>query len=249
MIGHAAARSAYAAVIAAIVLSGCSTTSPPLPPPAPAIAPTPLVEPKPPAGASTNMVLPPRDAGGRYQTINSGIGPAATIWHLRSALNVAALGCRGPQEATLTADYNRLLADKRSLLATAFARTEADARASGGKDWRDAHDRQMTRLYNYFALPPAKPAFCQVAVQVAAEAAVTPAASFQTFADTALPRLEAPFLDFFARYDSYRIQLAQWRSKAMQTATPAGGPTANVAGFSDGRTSSPIVAGEITPRP
>ncbi len=213
-------RSAITAVIAALLLSACSTTPPRLTSPAPPPPQISLVEPKPPAGASINLVVPPRDAFGRYHTINFGISQAAMIWHLRSALNVAALGCRGPLEATLTSDYNRLLAEKRALLASALAQTEADARAVGGKDWRDTHDRQMTRLYNYFALPPVKSAFCTVAVRVAAEAVAVSSAEFQAFADSALPRLEAPFLDFYMRYDRYRLELAEWRARTMPATNP-----------------------------
>lgn len=203
-----------AAVLAATIgIGGCTTapreTAIVRPPPAP---PRPLTPPQPPAGASAGLAIPRKDVQGRYVTPNLGLGPAATMWHVRSALNVAALGCRGPQEATLIADYNRLLSDKRAVLAAAFARTEADARASEGKAWRDAHDRQMTRVYNFFAQPPAKVGFCAVAVTVAAEAAATPAAAFETFARAALPRLEAPFLDFYVRYDAYRVELAAWRA-------------------------------------
>ncbi|TVV74375.1 hypothetical protein FOY91_09900 [Sphingomonas solaris] len=133
---------------------------------------------------------------------------------MRAALNVAALGCRGPAEATLIADYNRLLADKRKVLATAYARTEADTRAAGGKDWRDVHDRRMTQVYNFFAQPPAKTRFCTIATQVAGEAAAMPAADFSAFAATALPRLEAPFLDFYRAYDTYRRDLAAWQARA-----------------------------------
>lgn len=218
-------------MLAVIGIGGCTTpreTAIVKPPP---VAPPRLTQPQPPSGASAGLAIPRKDALGRYVTPNLGLGPAATIWHVRSALNVAALGCRGPQEATLIADYNRLLADKRAVLATAFARTEADARASEGKAWRDAHDRQMTRVYNFFAQPPAKAGFCAVAVLVATEAAATPPAAFETFAKDALPRLEAPFLDFFARYDTYRSDLAAWRAANPPSVPPAvaGAPVGRLA--------------------
>lgn len=199
------------ALVAAALLNGCAT--PPATRQIASIAAPPAAVPKPipPAGASLTQALPPRDPDGRYRTINSGISQAATIWHVRSALNVAALGCRGEQEAAITANYNALLATKKTLLKTAFAQTEAEARKAGG-DWRDAHDREMTQVYNFFAQPPAKAAFCATAAAVAAEAAAVPAQQFQAFAGPALARLEAPFLDFYAAYDTYRRDLAAWEA-------------------------------------
>ncbi len=180
--------------------------------------------PVPPAGASAGLTIPKRGADGAYRTLNSDLSSAAAIWHVRSALNVAALGCRGIQENALIANYNMMLASKRAVLATAFAKTESEARKSFGKTaWRDGHDREMTQLYNFFAQPPAKERFCNVAASVAAEAAVIQPADFESFAGPALARLEAPFTDFYRAYDDYRRDLAAWdagdrRAAALQPA-------------------------------
>lgn len=202
------------AIALAALLGGCATTpgAPPL-----AIAPTAppaiALRPTPPSGASVNQTIPPRAPDGTYRTVNSGLSPAAAIWHVRSALNVAALGCRGTEEATIIANYNALLASKKTLLKTAFAQTEAEARKLGGTDWRDTHDRQMTQTYNFFAQPPAKERFCIVAATVVAEAAAIPPMEFSAFAAPALARLEAPFIDFYRAYDVYRRDLAAWEAR------------------------------------
>lgn len=205
---------ATTATLLAIValLTGCAARPPArladTPPPiaAPIRAPRPV----PPAGASADAVLPALGGDGEYQTINRNLSSSAAVWHVRSALNVAALGCRGANEATIIAGYNMMLVSKKAVLATSLARTEAEARATGGKSWRDAHDRHMTQVYNFFAQPPAKAAFCEAAAAVLAEAAATSPADFPAFAPGALARLEAPFIDFYRAFDAYRRDLAAW---------------------------------------
>jgi hypothetical protein len=206
--------SATAMIAVAATLSGCISRPAP-PPPAIVAAPVPppvAPRPQPPAGASAESVVPPLGADGDYLTINRNLSPEATIWHVRSALNVAALACRGEREAAIVADYNAMLASKKAVLAAAFARTEAEARATGDKAWRDAHDRRMTQVYNFFAQPPAQARFCDTAAIVVAEAAATPPAEFAAFAPVALARLEAPFTDFYRAFDAYRRDLAAWEA-------------------------------------
>ena len=208
------------ALAAVALVAGCATrpATRSLAMAAPVVTPRPL----PPVGASATQAIPPIGADGAYRTINTDLSPAATIWHVRSALNVAALGCRGEQEAAIVANYNAVLATKKALLKAAFAQTEAQARKNGG-DWRDAHDREMTQTYNFFAQPPAKQRFCEVAAQVAAEAATVPAQEFDAFAGPALARLEAPFTDFYRQFDQYRRDLAAWDAadRTRQTALAA----------------------------
>ena len=49
--------------------------------------------PRPPAGAPATLVLPARLGDGSYATPNRALSPVAAVWHLRAALNVAALAC------------------------------------------------------------------------------------------------------------------------------------------------------------
>src|SRR3546814_1685780 len=89
--------------------------------------------------------LPNPGPDGQFATVNSGIGPQETIWHLRAALNVAALAC-GDGKA-ITSAYNRFLADRKQVLKKAWA-------AETSQHGRATMDRHMTLLYNYFAQPP-----------------------------------------------------------------------------------------------
>ena len=171
-----------------------------------------------PLGASPTQPIPARDADGRYLTPNVGLSREATVWHVRAALNVAALGCRDEAELETIAQYNKLLATQRRPLAAAAAAVKAQYRARYGAGWSGVHDREMTRLYNYFAQPPAQKAFCQVARDVLREAQTITPARLSQFAAAALPRLEAPFTDFYGRYDAYRLALTTWRERGLTLA-------------------------------
>jgi hypothetical protein len=188
-------------------------------PPAPAPQPRPVL----PAELAA-IVPPPLASDGSYRTINHGIDPIQTEWHVRAALNVAAIGCRGPADGGLVPAYNNMLTSQKAVLANANQMVEARFRAAGG-DWQAAHDAYMTRLYNFFAQPAAKAAFCAIADELAPQAAAMPAGGFQAFAASALPRLEAPFIANYRAVDSYRTALAAWtagqRTQLASAATPA----------------------------
>lgn len=173
-----------------------------------ALEPTAAVEPAPPASLPASYVLPPREADGGWRTPNAGIGAEEAAWHLRVALNVAALGCRGPEEARTVAGYNALLADHKAALATAAAASEAAFRARHGEAWRAQHDDAMTRLYNFWAQPPVQAAFCREAQAVLAEQATVEPSSFAGWTAASLRRLEAPFTAFYTAVDGYRTQFA-----------------------------------------
>jgi hypothetical protein len=125
-------------------------------------------------------------------TINSGLGPEEALWHVRAALNVAALLCgRRPGGAALVQRYNALLADDKATLATAYG---AETRRYGSGD-PAALDRHMTQLYNFFARPDATPSFCAEAMAVSQQAAATPALQLTAFAPSALERLQSAILN------------------------------------------------------
>ncbi|WP_239018249.1 SPOR domain-containing protein [Sphingomonas flavalba] len=143
------------------LLAGCAGhKGKPVPTPAPAPTPTPAPAPT-------------------HPTINSGIGAQEAVWHLRAALNVAALSCN---DRGLADRYNRLLQDKRSALAAAYAAETARFSTA-------ALDSHMTQVYNYFALPRDRAAFCAAAGEALAGAGT---ADLPGFAPAALERLEAP---------------------------------------------------------
>lgn len=205
-----------------ILLAGCAAR--PEPVAVAPIAPPPLVAaaamPVPPAGSSASLALPPRTADGGWATPNHGLTPAAAAWHLRAALNVAALGCRDAQEPQTVADYNALLAAKRAVLATADAAVRADYRARFGTGWQDAHDDAMTRVYNFWALPPVHAAFCAEARAVLAEAVAASPDTFAAMAPAALARVEAPFTAFFDGYGRYQVAMADWRAGRATASAP-----------------------------
>jgi hypothetical protein len=169
--------------------------------------------PPPPAGASANQAIPARDAAGRYVTINQGLSSAETSWHVRAALNVAALSCRGSREAATVAAYNRLIKSQSVSLAAADAGTKARYRARHGAAWTTQHDKAMTRLYNYFAQPTVQREFCATAEGLLDEASQLSPGAYDAFAERALPQLEAPFLAFYRDYDAWRQANAAWRER------------------------------------
>jgi hypothetical protein len=159
-----------------------------------------------PAGAHPGMVIPVMLSDGSYPTPNRDLSAAASIWHLRAGLNFAALACRGPQEATIIARYNALLAGQKTVLAQAERSLIAEYRATAGAAWRDAYDDAMTRLYNYYALAAVTPALCGAAERVLAEAVTVPSENFAAFAAARLPELDRCFTDFYRAFDAWRTQ-------------------------------------------
>jgi hypothetical protein len=199
-------RVVLAGIAAGLVLAGCATkpkevaVAPPPPPP-----PKPQPMPTPPQGAVAGMTIPARLPGGSYATPNAGLTTDAALWHVRTGLNVAALGCRGANAATIVAQYNILLEQKKAALAKAYAAVLA-AKGQVG------YDEAMTRLYNYWAKPVVHDEFCAAAANVLARSAAVTPATIDSFATTAIAELDAPFVDFFRAYDAYRVELAQWQA-------------------------------------
>jgi hypothetical protein len=92
---------------------------------------------------------------------NAGLTAAGTLWHLRGALNVAALKCGGN-----AADrYNAMLRLHARAFARAQARLQREYRRGGG-DWQRRFDQHQTRLYNHLANPRGERAFCAAALPI-----------------------------------------------------------------------------------
>ena len=198
------------ALFIAVLLAGCSRHA--APPPTAAAAPPPVVAMVPaplPTGARPGMNVPARLPDGSYPTPNRALSGAGAVWHLRSALNVAALACRGAQEATIIAQYNAMLAARKVEFASAQATLQAEYRAGGG-DWQDRFDDAMTRVYNYFAQPPVRDPFCAKALPMLTQVADMPAGGLDAFAAPGIDALDQPFVDFYRAYDRYRAELSTW---------------------------------------
>jgi hypothetical protein len=191
----------------AVLIAGCAShrTAPMavVAPPAPVAAAI-----APPAGSYPGMPIPARLADGSYETPNRALTAAATVWHFRAGLNVAALACRGPGEAVVAARYNAILARQRDVLRDAETRLAGEYRSGGGTAWRGRYDHAMTVLYNFFSQGFAHQAFCSAASQILAESETVAPAGFPAFAAARLPMLDAAFTDFYARYDRWRAGTA-----------------------------------------
>lgn len=196
-------RFALLSFTALALVAGCAPKPKTVAVVAPPVVAAPVAAPAMPKGASPTMVIPAALPDGTYPTPNRNLTPAAKVWHLRAALNVAALACRGPQEGAIIASYNAMLSAQKPVLAKAEA-TYASEWKSGGRDWQDRYDDSMTRLYNFFSQSPARDDFCAAASTVLAQSAGVTADAMPAFAAQNLPVLERPFTDFYRAFDAWR---------------------------------------------
>lgn len=181
-------------------------------------APLPIVQeavpyrPIPPGGAAYTMLLPPLQADGQRTTLNSNLDANATLWHFRSAWNVAALNCLQPDQAPILIGYSAFLRKfSRPLAAANSALDEQFVRARGSRNAGiKAREAYMTQVYNYFALPPAQTEFCGTALAIANDFIATPPADANDFAAANLARYEAVFQNFFRQYQQYQVDSAAW---------------------------------------
>jgi len=194
----------------ATACAGPERIAAPAPLPVPVPLPTQAAAPRAPDGAAANLVIPARLPDGSYATPNRTVSAAAAAWHLRAAFNVAALNCNDP---ALAPAYNRFLKAHRGALKAAH---HALIREYGDTA---SFDPAMTRLYNYFAQPPVMAQFCATAAPLLHQLAAPSAGDLPALAPAALAQIDRPFTDFYARYDSWRADLAAWRAGA-PVATP-----------------------------
>lgn len=105
---------------------------------------------------------------------------AGMLWHLRVAMNVAALQCDFEPSLLTVSNYNATLAHHQSELATAFDILTAYFRRSGNPSTRAAiraFDQYNTKVYSSYSTVQAQKDFCQVMGQVGREAIFTQRAS------------------------------------------------------------------------
>ncbi|QWC56177.1 hypothetical protein F7D01_02900 [Erythrobacter sp. 3-20A1M] len=161
------------------------------------------------------MLIPPVGPNGVRQTVNSDISQAQVTWNLRSALNVAALNCVDPQYAAMIPNYTIFLKNfEKPLRATNTAvEKEFRERYDTVREARAAQDSYNTRVYNYFAMPPAQEYFCDAAMQISQSALSVAPGSLDAFAAGALPQIQAAFEKFFSAFESYRVAVAQWDAR------------------------------------
>ncbi|MBB6427066.1 hypothetical protein [Sphingopyxis sp. JAI128] len=167
----------------------------------------------PPGNASLTQILPGRGIDGRFVTANSGVTGDRAFWQLKIGLNVAAIGCRGLEEASLVSAYNNIIKTHGKVIKS----TEKSVISQLGKENKNngiaPRDRLSTQLFNYFAQPPAQRDFCVRANEIAQIVSTTPSAQLVEQAPAHLARLDQPFVDFYEAYAKYQADLVAWDAK------------------------------------
>ncbi|MET0366114.1 MAG: hypothetical protein ABW169_15835 [Sphingobium sp.] len=115
---------------------------------------------------------------------------AGLVWHLRAALNVAALQCDFEPTLLTTTNYNSMIAHHRAELAGSF-KTLADyfKRVNGAGPGQKLFDQYGTRTYSSYSAVQGQIDFCQVAGKVGREAIFAPRGSLYKVAQNRLGEL------------------------------------------------------------
>lgn len=185
----------------AFALAGCVT--PPRVEPPPVVATLPPPPPKMPPGGYIGMKAPTKRVDGRYVTPNLDNTDQAAVWHLRNALNVAALGCDQAGGGVLDA-YNAWIRTRAAAIDRYYQAYIREWQAPGWSDWQRVYDDNQTRIYNFYAQPAIRAAFCAVAREEVAQVAQVADDDLPGFARASLLRLDRPFVEFYAAYDAWR---------------------------------------------
>lgn len=183
-IRHKLSVRAASVLLATLLISGCTSgmRQAEVVRPRPAV---PQPQPQPPIAIPSHPSAP----------INTNLSAQEALWHMRAALNVAALSCRaGKSAAGVASGYNRMLVRHKTALATANSAEIAPFRARYGAKWSGPYDAHATRLYNFFAMPAAQGQFCLAAQQVLGKVGAIAPDALPGYAPIGLAQLEAPFL-------------------------------------------------------
>jgi hypothetical protein len=161
------------------------------------------------------MDIPPFNAAGQRETVNRNLSQDETVWHFRSAWNVAALNCLGEPFQPIVDGYRAYITDHSRELKRINDRIEETYRRSAGgrREGMLAREDVSTRVYNFFALPSARADFCRVMLDIASTSLAAPPEDPVTFALANFDRLEVPFDTFFTQYEAYQRASAQWDAK------------------------------------
>jgi hypothetical protein len=168
------------------------------------------------------MHVPPINAAGMRQTVNAGVGPDQLVWNFRSAFNVAALDCMSGQHTAILENYKLFLKAHAKRLAAANRGVDKQFNVASGRAAIHAREAYMTQVYNFYALPPTLPGFCDAVLAMSTELTSVPPGKLDDFVAANQPRLDRVFLDFFNSYDQYRNDLAAWKARYEPTAATIG---------------------------
>jgi hypothetical protein len=215
---------------ATATLAACATKAPPPPPVRTVAVPPPVAippRPRPPGGAAITMQVPPIGIDGVRETPNRILSADESIWHFRSAINVAALTCGGVVWDPIATNYNSFIKVHKTRLAKASKAVDAEYKARyPGQNGLRVRDGKMTDLYNYFALPPVKQQFCDMALAKSQEAVALPVGALPEYSVGALKDIDAIYLRFFDAFVQYKTDVALWDQRyappaAIVTPNPA----------------------------
>lgn len=202
----------FAAASILAVMAACA--APPPPPPAPPPPPEPIpARPMAPGGAADNMPIPFKGVDGVRQTVNANVTPAQATWNMRSAFVVGSLNCLDPRYAQILESYKLMLKAHEKALGRTNTKVEGEWKQRIGTGYQRARDTYTTKLYNYFALPPALPRFCDAMLEISREAPQIASADLDAFSMRALSKVENSFELFFQEFEQYRIAAAAWDAK------------------------------------
>ena len=208
-------------------LAGCATTPPVVTPP-PVVAtvtpPPPLI----PYGGYVGMVIPKKRPDGTYPNPNLNMTDQAAVWHLRNALNVAALGC-DKVGGGIAEPYNAWLTAHGPALDAYYKRYLEEWEVTGWGDWRDAYDNNQTRIYNFYSQTTMRAAFCATARTEVANVGAVADADLPAYARAALARLDKPFLDFYRDFDAWHDYYAPKPPPVVRTLPVPEAPDAPIA--------------------
>ncbi|MBJ7388970.1 MAG: hypothetical protein JHC92_05980 [Sphingomonadaceae bacterium] len=182
----------------------------PPPPPPPSLPAMPL----PPGGAALSMTIPPVGLDGIRVTPNRGLSRDEQIWHFRAALNVAALNCQGPVWGQIATEYNKFIVIHKVLLSKTSKSVDREyVKRYPKQNGMRIRDTRMTDLYNYFALPPVRGQYCDMALRKLQEANQVPKAALPEYAMGSLADIDNVFVNFYEAYVKYERDLADWKMK------------------------------------
>ena len=197
-------------------ISGCATPPAPVQPP-PVVVTLPPPPPPMPAGGYIGMKSPTKRADGAYFTPNLDNTDQAAVWHLRNALNVAALGC-DQAGGGVVEPYNAWIKTHAVVIDRYYQAYIQEWQAPNWWDWQRVYDDNQTRIYNFYAQPAMRAAFCAVARVEIAKVGQVADDDLPAFARAALLRLDRPFVEFYAAYDAWRAERAAASRMAMASA-------------------------------
>ena len=161
------------------------------------------------------MRIPDKNFLGKRKTVNRGISQDEEVWHFRSAWNVAALNCLAPQYEPILTAYSAYIDDHADALRAVNRRIDEDYTENSDtrRDGMLAREQQMTAVYNFFALPPARARFCRAALDISNRALIAPPTDPTEFARDNFALFEEPFELFFEEYETYQEASASWDAK------------------------------------